>query len=64
MIYRGRDVLWFNPTEEAPGPYLRSDLDPESVRYVEAEPTFDSLDAAADFIANTLTPADADTDDE
>jgi len=64
MIYRGRDVMWFNPTEEAPGPYLRSDLDPESVRYVEAEPTFDSLDAAADFIANTLTPADADTDDE
>ena len=64
MIYRGRDVLWFNPTEEVPGPYFRSDLDPESVRYVEAEPAFDSLDAAADFIANTLTPADADTDDE
>jgi len=58
MIYRGRDVLWFNPTEEAPGPYRRSDLDPESVRYVEAEPTFDSLDDAFDFIANTLTPLD------
>jgi len=58
MIYRGRDVLWFNPTEEAPGPYRRSDLDPESIRYVEAEPTFDSLDDAFDFIANTLTPLD------
>ena len=58
MIYRGRNVLWFNPTEEAPGPYRRSDLDPESVRYVEAEPTFDSLDDAFDFIANTLTPLD------
>ena len=58
MIYRGRDVLWFTPTEEAPGPYRRSDLDPESVRYVEAEPTFDSLDDAFDFIANTLTPLD------
>jgi protein phosphatase len=64
MIYRGRDVLWFNPTEEAPGPYLRTDLDPESVRYVEAEPTFDSLDAAFDFIANTLTPTDPDAENE
>ena len=55
MIYRGRDVLWFNATEEAPGQYRRDELDNLSVGRVEENPSFATLDAAAQFV-QTLTP--------
>ena len=38
MIYRGRDILWFSPTEEAPGQYRREDLDSLSVGVVGGKP--------------------------
>ena len=55
MIYRGRDVLWFNATEEAPGQFRRDELDNLSVGRVEENPSFATLDAAAQFV-QTLTP--------
>ena len=57
MIYRGRDILWFSPTEEAPGQYRREDLDSLSVGMVHENRQFDSLDAAAQFV-QSLTRAD------
>ena len=55
MIYRGRDVLWFNPTEEAPGQYRREQLDSLSVGMVEEDRKFDTLDAAAQFVQSLTT---------
>lgn len=57
MIYRGRDILWFSPTEEAPGPYRREQLDSLSVGLVDENRKFDSLDAAAQFV-QSLTMAE------
>ena len=50
MIYRGRDLLWFSPTEEAPGQFRREQLDSLSVNMVEENRRFNSLDAAARFV--------------
>ena len=55
MIYRGRDVLWFSPTEEAPGQYRREQLDSLSVGMVEEDRQFDTLDAAAQFVQSLTT---------
>ena len=60
MIYRGRDVLWFSPTEEAPGQYRREQLDSLSVGMVEEDRQFDTLDAAAQFV-QSLTTAESTT---
>ena len=60
MIYRGRDVLWFSPTEEAPGQYRREQLDSLSVGMVEEGRQFDTLDAAAQFV-QSLTTAESTT---
>ncbi len=57
MIYRGRDLLWFSPTEEAPGQYRREELDSLSVGMVEENRRFDTLDDAAQFV-QSLTPAE------
>ena len=57
MIYRGRDLLWFSPTEEAPGQYRREELDSLSVGMVEEDRRFDTLDDAAQFV-QSLTPAE------
>lgn len=56
VIYQGRDLLWFQPTAEAPGPYGRDVLDDESIALVEARPTFESQASAAQFVASRLTP--------
>ena len=55
MIYRGRDILWFSPTEEAPGQYRREQLDSLSVGLVDENRKFDSLDAAAQFVQSLTT---------
>ena len=60
MIYRGRDVLWFSPTEEAPGQYRSEQLDSLSVGMVEEDRQFDTLDAAAQFV-QSLTTAESTT---
>ena len=65
MIYRGRDVLWFSPTEEAPGQFRRDQLDSLSVGMVEENRSFDSLDEAAQFVQSLTTvenPTTADND--
>ena len=61
MIYRGRDVLWFSPTEEAPGLYRRDQLDSLSVGLVQENRQFDTLDAAARFVQSLTTADDATT---
>lgn len=55
MIYRGRDVLWFSPTEEAPGQFRREQLDSLSVGMVEENRSFNSLDEAAQFVQSLTT---------
>ena len=55
MIYRGRDLLWFSPTEEAPGQFRREQLDSLSVNMVEENRHFKSLDAAAQFVQSLTT---------
>ena len=60
MIYRGKDTLWFSPTEEAPGQYQREQLDSLSVGLVNENRKFDSLDAAARFV-QSLTTVEAPT---
>ena len=55
MIYRGRDVLWFSPTEDAPSQYRREQLDSLSVGMVEEDRQFDTLDAAAQFVQSLTT---------
>jgi len=56
VIYQGRnsDVLWFDPTPEAVGPYTRDELDDESVELVEDEPEFSSRASAELFVAERL----------
>ena len=56
VIYQGRDVLWFEPTEEAFGQYSRDELTPESVALVEDEVHFESQENAARFVAERLEP--------
>lgn len=55
-IYQGREqsVLWFNPTEEAHGPF-RDELDQPSVERVEARPNFGSFANAQRFITDQLS---------
>ena len=55
MIYRGRDLLWFSATQEAPGQYSRDQLDGLSIGRVENSGGFATLDDAARFV-QTLTP--------
>ena len=55
MIYRGKDILWFSPTEEAPGQYRREQIDSLSVGLVEENRKFESLDAAAQFVQSLTT---------
>jgi protein phosphatase len=55
VIYQGREVLWFQPTVEAPGPYGRDELDQESIDLVELRPEFESQASAAQFVASRLT---------
>ena len=55
MIFRGRDLLWFSPTEEAPGQFRREQLDSLSVNMVEENRRFKSLDAAAQFVQSLTT---------
>ena len=55
MIYRGRDLLWFSPTEEAPGQFRREELDSLSVNMVEENRHFKSLDDAAQFVQSLTT---------
>ena len=55
VIYQGREVLWFQPTVEAPGPYGRDELDEESIDLVELRPEFESQASAAQFVASRLS---------
>ena len=55
VIYQGREILWFQPTVEAPGPYGRDELDEESIALVELRPEFESQASAAEFVASRLT---------
>ncbi|MEY2958075.1 MAG: hypothetical protein RLZZ01_643, partial [Actinomycetota bacterium] len=55
VIYQGRELLWFQPTAEAPGKYGRAELDDESIALVDARPEFETQASAADFIAFRLT---------
>ncbi|MGA1556557.1 MAG: Stp1/IreP family PP2C-type Ser/Thr phosphatase [Ilumatobacteraceae bacterium] len=55
VIYQGRELLWFQPTAEAPGKYGRNELDDESIGLVEARPEFETQASAADFVAFRLT---------
>ena len=58
MIYRGRSILWFSPTEEAPGQYRRDELDSLSVGMVDENRKFDTLDEAAQFVQSLTTLQD------
>ena len=55
MIYRGRDILWFSPTQEAPGLFSRDELDDISIRRVEQSGGFATLDDAARFVQELTT---------
>jgi hypothetical protein len=55
MIYRGRDILWFSPTQEAPGQFSRDELDDISIRRVEQSGGFATLDDAARFVQELTT---------
>ncbi len=52
VIYQGRPggVLWFDPTVEEPTPFLRVDLTDALALEVEANPEFDSLQAAQAYV--------------
>jgi serine/threonine protein phosphatase PrpC len=55
-IFQGRrdGVLWFESTLEAPSPYVREQLDEESIRLVEQRFGFDSQADAVRFISESL----------
>jgi hypothetical protein len=55
MIYRGKDILWFSPTEEAPGQFRREQLDSLSIGMVKEDRSFNSLDEAAQFVQSLTT---------
>jgi len=55
VVLRGKDVLWFEPTVEAKGPFARAELDDVSRDLVEDQPRFDDLDDAIEFVAERLT---------
>ena len=58
VIYQGRQdsVLWFDPTQEAIGPYGRDELDDASIALVEERKEFESQASAEVFVAERLTP--------
>ncbi len=57
IIYRGRPggVLWIDPTAVNESGPERSDLEPDTATEIDDEPTFDSVDAAAEFIRDGAT---------
>ena len=57
IIYQGRSggVLWIEPTAVNEGGPERSDLEPDVAAEIDDEPTFDSADAAAEFIRDGVT---------
>ena len=55
VVMQGRDVLWFDPTVVARGPFERDRLDGVSRDLVEQAPTFDTLRRAETFVAEGLT---------
>ncbi|TFH14587.1 MAG: serine/threonine-protein phosphatase, partial [Acidimicrobiales bacterium] len=57
IIYQGRPggVLWIEPTAVNEGGPERSDLEPDVAAEIDGEPTFDSADAAAEFIRDGVT---------
>jgi PPM family protein phosphatase len=57
IIYQGRPggVLWIEPTAVNEGGPARSDLEPDIATEIDDEPTFDSADAAAEFIRDGVT---------
>jgi protein phosphatase len=57
VIFKGRPggVLWFDPTVERPTQLTRDQLDAETIRLIESEPTRDSLDAAAELVRTLQT---------
>lgn len=52
VIFKGRPggVLWFDPTVERPTQLTRGQLDADTVRLIESNPTRDSLDGAAELV--------------
>ena len=54
VVLRGREVLWFEPTQVAVGPYERNELDRVSQDLVRQAPRFDRLEDAETFVAERL----------
>ena len=57
IIYQGRPggVLWIEPTAVNEGGPERSELEPDVATAIDEQPTFDSADAAAEFIRDGVT---------
>lgn len=55
VIYRGRAVLWIDPTVEAPTPFERDALDDRSIQLVEEERRFTSLLSAETFVRERIS---------
>ena len=61
-VFQGQKgtVLWiFQPTEESRAAFSRDDLDEESIRFVESEPEFETLQSALDAVRSRLQPLNA-----
>lgn len=58
VIYKGQrdSVLWFEPTVAVPGAITRGQLDPDTIRLVESNESFDSSDDAGEFIRTAVVP--------
>lgn len=57
VVFKGQrdSVLWFNPTVAATSTKTRQDLDASMVNVINSRPTFDTVEQAAQFIANQVT---------
>ncbi len=57
IIYKGRagGVLWISPTAVNEVGPTRDELEPDIADEIEAEPRFDSSEAAAEFIRDGVT---------
>ena len=61
VVYQGQrdSLLWFDPTVNEVSTKKRQDLAQEMIDLINTKPTFDSPEAAAEFVAEVVTPTTA-----
>ena len=61
VVYQGQrdSLLWFDPTVNEVSTKRRQDLAQEMIALINTKPTFDSSEAAAEFVAEVVTPTTA-----